>query len=151
MKTDAFADLLADAANLQDFLKRSLDRVIRTLKADSGSIYLYDESERRLVLRATQGFDKKLVGKFSLGLNEGLVGLTLREQKPVREARGRDNPAYLVVPALKEEDFQAYLSVPILRGTSPVGVIALQNRQAAAFRDEDVRLLRELGAQLSAA
>ena len=151
MKTDVFADLLADSANLQDFLKRSLDRVIRALKADAGSIYLYDESERRLVLRATQGFDKKLVGKFSLGLNEGLVGLTLREQKPVREARGRDNPAYIVVPALKEEDFQAYLSVPILRGTSPVGVIALQNRQAAAFRDEDVRLLRELGAQLSTA
>jgi phosphotransferase system enzyme I (PtsP) len=151
MKTDVFTELLRNSLDIQDFLKRALGWLIERLGSDAGSIYLYDESEKRLVLRATQGFDKNLVGKLSLSLNEGLVGLTLREQRTVKEARGRDHPDFLVVPELKEEDYKAFVSVPIYRGTTPVGVIALQNRRDARFSDEDVKSLRELGSGLSSA
>ena len=51
--------------------------------ADVCSIYIYDEIEQTLSLRATQGLDTRAIGIVKLSLEEGITGQALRELRPI--------------------------------------------------------------------
>ena len=60
-------------------LRETLDRVAATIatgmEVEVCSIYLFDAQRERLVLRATVGLERESVGRVSMKVNEGLVGL----------------------------------------------------------------------------
>ncbi len=64
-----------------DDLRETLDRaafaIASGMEAEVCSLYLFDPQRERIVLRATVGLDRESVGKVSMRLNEGLVGLVL--------------------------------------------------------------------------
>src|SRR6202451_676188 len=68
-------------------LRETLDRVAFAIasgmEAEVCSLYLFDPQRERIVLRATVGLDRESVGKVSMRLNEGLVGLGLEQDGPV--------------------------------------------------------------------
>src|SRR5258708_12775412 len=79
-----------------DDLRETLDRVAFAIasgmEAEVCSLYLFDPQRERLVLRATVGLDRESVGKVSMRLNQGLVGLGLEKTQP------RSHPAPLPHP-----------------------------------------------------
>ena len=70
-----------------DDLRETLDRVAFAIasgmEAEVCSLYLFDPQRERIVLRATVGLDRESVGKVSMRLSEGLVGLVLEQDEPV--------------------------------------------------------------------
>ena len=77
------AALLAGSDNIEDFLQNTVVMVSRHLNAEVGSIYLYDEQANELILKATIGLNPAAVEKVRMKIDEGLVGYTLNEMKPV--------------------------------------------------------------------
>ena len=85
--------------DIRDDLRETLDRVAFAIasgmEAEVCSLYLFDPQRERIVLRATVGLDRESVGKVSMRLSEGLVGLVLERRAGLRARR--DQPSALQV------------------------------------------------------
>ena len=143
------ARLFERSRSLREFLNEVVQTVAAHLRAPVASVYLYEEETTDLVLSATYGLAPESVGQVRLRLGEGVTGLALKELRPIREARGADNPAFRFFPGIREEKFDAFLAVPILRGFARIGVLVVQNRPGTTFSDQDVKALSVIASQLA--
>lgn len=156
---DGHLDLLSDAgemfttlagsADVNAVLQRAVRMVTQHLSADVCSIYLYREATSDLILSATVGLDEKGVGEVTLGIGEGLVGMALKELRPICEGAASTNPHYRHFPGLQEEAFDCFLAVPIQRGVERVGVIVAQRRAPHRFEEAEVIVLRSIASHLA--
>ena len=134
---------------LDAFLAKAVSTVAWHMRAAVCSIYLYEPETRQLVLRANQGLNPDLVGRLRLNIGEGITGMTLKEMRPICEARATDNPHYAHIPGSREEQFVSFLAVPILRKMNPVGVIVVQDPQWNYFTRNDIQALQVISSQLA--
>lgn len=141
------AGLFEKSQSLEDFLQTVVNIVAYHMNAAVCSVYLYEEEKEELVLTATQGLDLNHPVRLKLG--EGLTGTALKELRPIREGVGSNNPLYKFIPEIHEEEYEAYLAVPILRGLSRVGVLVLQDSVEDYFDDNDTKALQAIAAQLA--
>ena len=78
-------------------------------------VYLAEDGDRRLVMRAASEPYAHLVGHVALERGEGLAWWAIEHREPafIRENALAD-PRFKYVPELAEEKFQSLVSVPIL-------------------------------------
>lgn len=143
------AALMTESADIENFLQSTVVMVSRYLNADVCSIYLYDEKEKELILKATVGLDSGAVGRVRMKPGEGIVGITFEKLRPIREASAASNPNFKYFKETKEEQFESFLSVPITRGSNKIGVLSVQHKKYDFFNEIDVVVLRSLASQLA--
>ena len=117
---------LAGSTDIENFLFRLSEVVAAHMKAEVCSIYLLDEGSRDLVMRATVGLDPSSVGTIRLREGEGLIGTALKELRPILDNAASGNPRYSSFPRSGEEQFDAFLAIPVVRGIEKIGVLAVQ-------------------------
>ncbi len=143
------AGLFADRSNLKGFLFRVVKIIANHMKADVCSIYLWDENKGMLTLEATIGLNPAMVGQIHFALGEGITGLALKELRTIREDKGHLNPNFIPVAGAGEENYEAFLAVPILRGHERIGVLVVQHQSPGFFDDQDSRALKAIATQLA--
>jgi phosphotransferase system enzyme I (PtsP) len=143
------AALFEHSRNIDDFLQQAVSIVARHMNAGVCSIYLLDEKTDELMLQATEGLSTDSIGQVRLHVGEGITGTALKELRPIREGRGSENPHFKFVPGILEENYEAFLAVPILRGLKRIGVLVVQHAEPDFFTDNDVKALRAIAAQLA--
>jgi phosphotransferase system enzyme I (PtsP) len=74
---------LAGSSDLKSILNQIVEMVANHLHSDVCSIYLYDDQAESLTLRATVGLNPDRVGSVQIGIQEGLIGRSLRELRPI--------------------------------------------------------------------
>jgi phosphotransferase system enzyme I (PtsP) len=141
--------LFESQAGLTGFLQKVVSLVAYHMKAAACSVYLYDEDSQELILTANQGLNPEFIGKLHVKLGEGITGMALKELRAIREGRVAQNPNYKYIPNLHEDQYQAFLAVPILHGNRKVGVLVVQDPQPNYFTDNDVKAFRAIAAQLA--
>jgi GAF domain-containing protein len=136
--------------------------VAEVMHADVTAIFLYEDSGR-LVLRATRGLNPAAVGQISLALGEGITGWTAQFGKPVALADAWRDRRFAYLPALMEEPYHGWLSVPIIlfrantsdaptEATSKlIGVLNIQTRDAKEFTSEEVAFAEMVAGQIAIA
>ncbi len=106
-------------------------------------VYLLDESDRRLVLKAASEPFSDLIGDIVLERGEGLAWWALERREPafiLDDALA--DPRFKYVPELGEEKFQSLVSIPILaRDKSPMGVVSLHTEAPREFTKDEVDFL----------
>ena len=152
-------DLVCDIAELMSLAEEGQDRkemlqnvvttVARHMQADVCSIYIYDEENRELTLRATQGLSGNAIGFVKLKLGEGITGRAVRELRPICVGTASNSASYKFFPGIHEEEYEAFLAVPILRGLRRIGALVVQAREVNYFTPNDVKALRAIAAQLA--
>ncbi len=152
-------DLVCDIAELMSLAEEGQDRkellqsvvttVAKHMQADVCSIYIYDEENRQLTLRATQGLDRSAIGLVKLELGEGITGRAVRELRPICVGTASKSSSYRFFPGIHEEEYEAFLAVPILRGLRRIGALVVQAREINYFTPNDVKALRAIAAQLA--
>ena len=79
-------------------LKAALGIIVLRVKEAMGSqvcsVYLLDPETNRFVLMATEGLNKRSIGKVSMAPNEGLVGLVGTREEPLNLENAADHPRY---------------------------------------------------------
>ena len=139
------------APNLETVLDIIVRRVCKAMEAEVCSIYLLDEKGERWVLRANRGFDKKMTQRdISLGRDEGLAGLVAARGEPINLERAPEHPRFVTLPGIEEEDFSAYLGVPVMHRRQALGVLVVQQRARRRFDAGEEAFLVTLSAQLAA-
>jgi len=136
-------------AGLDAFLGKAVSTVAWHMRAAVCSIYLYEAETQELVLRANQGLNPILIGNLRLKIGEGITGTSLKEMKPICEARATENEHYKHISGSREEQFLSFLAVPILRKMNPVGVIVAQDPQWNYFTPNDIQALKVISSQLA--
>ncbi|MDF7798028.1 phosphoenolpyruvate--protein phosphotransferase [Pontiellaceae bacterium B1224] len=152
-------DLVCDIAELislaeggrdrRELLQKVVTSVAGHMHADVCSIYIYDEEHKELTLRATQGLDLMAIGEVKLKLGEGITGRAVRELRPICVGTASQSSSYKFFPGIHEEDYEAFLAVPILRGLRRIGALVVQAGEANYFTPNDVKALRAIAAQLA--
>src|SRR6058998_245484 len=139
--------------DLDQVLRQIIDLVIEVTRGDSCLVYLLDETQQCLVLRASKNPHPRIIGNISLRVGEGITGWVAREAKPVAIHRHAGKDArFKFFHNLPEDRYEAFLSVPIIAPTDRVsGVINVQHRRAHRHSEREKTLLSIIGHQVGGA
>lgn len=135
---------LRESSDVPFVLHELVHKIAQIMHADVCSLYLYDSDIRSLTLKATYGLNEELLDKLRLQVGEGLVGMTLKHQKPITVTNVRKSRNYKEIPELGESGLTSLLAVPLIYNNQPIGVLSVQTKLKRTFRKRDIQLLMSL-------
>ena len=116
------------ARNLPQVLSIIVKEVRDAMQAGVCSVYLFDDSDERYVLMATEGLRKESIGKVRLSMREGLVGLVAAKEEPLNLENADQHPNFAYFEETGEAPFHSFLGVPIIHHRKVLGVLVLQQQ-----------------------
>ncbi|QYJ85316.1 phosphoenolpyruvate--protein phosphotransferase [Shewanella mesophila] len=140
---------VAAADDLQSALSLLVTQTKSAMATQCCSIYILEEQQ--LVLSATDGLDPSAVGHVKMPLTQGLVGLVAEREEPINLADAPLHPRFKLFTEVAEEDFRAFLAVPIIYQKLILGVLVVQQADERQFSEAEEAFLMTLAAQLAVA
>lgn len=137
------------ATNLEEALRLIVRRVRTEMATQVCSIYLLDTDSQRYILMATEGLNQDAIGKVSLGIGEGLVGLVAKREEPINLGDAESHPHYRYFPETGEERFRSFLGTPIIHHGKVMGVLVVQQIEERHFDESEESFLVTLSVQLA--
>jgi signal transduction protein with GAF and PtsI domain len=135
---------IAAADPLHAVLTRVVQFVSTTVPCDSCFIYVLEEDD--LVLRASKTPHPDVVDRLKLRVGQGITGWVAEHRQPVAVGKHAfQDPRFQTFNELPEDQYEAFLSVPVLSRGKLVGVINLQSRQPQAYTRRDIQLISTIG------
>ncbi|QIZ82957.1 phosphoenolpyruvate--protein phosphotransferase [Bermanella marisrubri] len=138
------------AEDLDSALTLLVNRVQSAMQTQVCSVYVLDKPNKRYVLRATKGLNPVAVGKVSLAIGEGLVGLVAAREEPINLDDASSHPKYRYLSETGEEKFNSFLGVPIIHQKQILGVLVVQQSEARRFDESEEAFMVTMSAQLAA-
>ncbi|MGI9251563.1 MAG: phosphoenolpyruvate--protein phosphotransferase [Pseudohongiellaceae bacterium] len=137
------------AENLQSAMDIIVTRVREALDAQACWVFLLDEAINSYVLMAAEGLSKQAVGQVRLAVSEGLVSHVAQQAEPLNLPDASLHPDYHYLKGTGEEQFHAFLGVPIIHHREVLGVIVVRRTDRQRFDESEEALLVTLSAQLA--
>ena len=137
------------AADLKAALTIIVQRVKEAMGSHVCSVYLLDPETNRFVLMATEGLNKRSIGKVSMAANEGLVGLVGTREEPLNLQNAADHPRYRYFAETGEERYASFLGAPIIHHRRVMGVLVIQQKENRQFDEGEEAFLVTMSAQLA--
>jgi len=127
-------------------VKLIVDSISQSIGVDVCSLYRINENHE-MVMLASHG----LVARKDIKIpaNEGLVGLVAKNRHTLNIADAPSHSDYYYVPHSKEENFQSFCGVPLVRFGEVIGVLVVQSRQAQQLDEASEAFLVTLASQLA--
>lgn len=133
---------------LDDALCILVSELAKAIMAEAVSVYLIDNKNAEYVLIATEGLNKSAQFKVRIPIDSGLIGLIGRREEPINIENANLHPEFYQNPLLKEEQFNAFMGVPIIQHRKLYGVLIAQRKESSFFDDAEEAFLITLAAQL---
>ena len=140
---------VSTAPDLESVLDLIVRRIQRAMRTQVCSVYLYDDEAERYSLMATQGLNPDAVGKVSLASSEGIVSVVGQRAEPINLEDASLHPRYTYLKDTGEEQFHAFLGVPIIHHRDVLGVLVVQQKEVRRFDESEEAFLVTLSAQLA--
>lgn len=137
------------ARDLPASLSIIVQRVRAAMRSHVCSVYLYNADTDRYVLMASEGLNKRAIGKVSMGSNEGLVGLVGSRAETLSLEDATSHPRFLYFAETGEERYASFLGTPIIHHRQVMGVLVVQQKERRQFDEGDEAFLITMSAQLS--
>jgi phosphotransferase system, enzyme I, PtsP len=139
------------ARSLGQVLSIIVKEVRSAMQAGVCSVYLFDESDQRYVLMASEGLRSESIGKVRLAMREGLVGLVAAKEEPLNLENADKHPNFAYFEETGESPYHSFLGVPIIHHRKVLGVLVLQQETLRKFGGEEEAFVVTVCAQLSGA
>ncbi|HPF57590.1 MAG TPA: phosphoenolpyruvate--protein phosphotransferase [Candidatus Competibacteraceae bacterium] len=140
---------VSTAPDLPSALAITVNRIRDTMSVAACTIYLADEDNREYVLTATAGLNPQAVGRIRLSHNQGLVSLVAERQEPLNLEDAHRHPRFYAVPEAGEENYHAFLGVPLIQYRRVLGMLTVQHTATRLFHLDEVDFLVTIAAQLA--
>ncbi|OUS24065.1 phosphoenolpyruvate--protein phosphotransferase [Gammaproteobacteria bacterium 45_16_T64] len=138
------------AEDLPSALTVMVQRIKESMGTEVCSIYLLEHKSNQYYLMATQGLKQSAVGQTRLGYAEGLVGHVGLREEPINLENAPSHPKFLHLPETGEDEFSAFLGVPIIHHRKNLGVLVVQQSSCRRFDQDEEAFLVTMSAQLAA-
>jgi diguanylate cyclase (GGDEF)-like protein len=150
---------MIDIGDLKNLLKFILKQAIETTDSQKGSLMLFDQNTKRLVVRVVQGLpDKKTEEAINAGelncrtfaVSEGIAGKVFETKEPLIINAAEKDERYL---ENRNSNVESILCIPLVVSDEAIGVINITNKNInkGCFTSEDLQLLIALGNQAAVA
>jgi phosphotransferase system enzyme I (PtsP) len=144
---------IVQEVNAAKDLKAALGIIVLRVREAMGSqvcsVYLLDPETERFVLMATEGLNKRAIGKVSMAPNEGLVGLVGTREEPLNLEHASEHPRYRYFAETGEERYASFLGAPIIHHRKVMGVLVIQQKEQRQFDEGEEAFLVTMSAQLA--
>ena len=136
-------------------LDRVLDLIIhkgiQIVKAERGSVMLFDHKKEELYIKSSVRLSKKTVSAVRIKPGEGIAGWVFKEGKPLLVKEGGKDPRFKKFENVDEE-LKSIISVPLKIKDQVIGVINVDNkRKGDFFNKDDLQLLSTFANQAAIA
>ncbi|MEM9422880.1 MAG: GAF domain-containing protein, partial [Pseudomonadota bacterium] len=129
-----------------------LDSLVKSIAinivADVCSIYVR-RADDVLELFATEGLNPEAVHTTRLSLSEGLVGWVARHRRTINLSDAKSHEAFSYREETKEDPYNAFLGVPVVRSGQVLGVLVIQSVATKGFSDEEVDVAQTVATVLA--
>ncbi|MDQ5908613.1 MAG: Phosphoenolpyruvate--protein phosphotransferase, partial [Pseudomonadota bacterium] len=137
------------APDLSSTLAITVNRIRDAMQVAACTVYLADEDNREYVLMATAGLNPQAIGRVRLHRQQGLIGLVADRQEPLNLPDAPRHPRFYPVCEVCEEDYHAFLGVPLIQYRRVLGVLTVQHTATRQFHSTEVDFLVTIAAQLA--
>jgi phosphotransferase system, enzyme I, PtsP len=141
--------LILQSHDLDETLRNVVNLVARRMRTEVCSIYLLDNDQETLRLRASKGLSRRAIGKVTMRIGEGLTGIAAQKRHAIAIEEPQDHPSYRYFKETGEERFHSFLGVPLFDRSNPLGVIVLQTKEVRQFSKEEISALATIAFQIS--
>ena len=123
--------IVSSGLTLDEMLRELIRLAVQVTACDACLIYLA-EPEGDVVLRASQLPHTDEIGHIRIKLGEGVTGWVAEHKSAVALAsKAAADKRFKKFPALIEDTYEAFLSVPLVSGGDVIGVINVHHKERA--------------------
>ena len=126
---------------IEDILRLIVTVTAEAMHSKICSLWLLDETERILKLRATQSISEDYLQERSLKMGEGIVGKVAVTRKPCSVINVLENDAYKEKELAKKEGLVSMLSVPMVVKDRVLGVVNCYTSRLHEFTETEQNVL----------
>ena len=140
--------------DLETVLTTIVAKAVQLSGTEAGAIYVFDELQRELRLRATYGMDQEMIDALTqrrIGLDDPNVVSALAQSEPIQVADLRDEAPNEISEITLHAGFRARLLALLMRGEDVVGLLVVRRRAPGAFPQNTVDLIKTFAAQSAVA
>src|SRR5713226_7889078 len=143
------AQLASSARDWDEMLRIVIDRTTDAMRAEVSSLYLLERREGILRLVATNGLNRRGIGRVTLRLGEGITGWVANAHVPLSVRDVRTEPRWKRIPTVDDERFTSMLSVPLVARDEIIGVMNVQTVEPRDFGREEIDFLQTIANQVA--
>lgn len=146
------SSIISSERTLDEMLGEIIGLTVQVTECDACLVYLLDQASGEVVLRASQVPHADELGALRLKVGEGVTGWVAENRSVVAlSANASRDSRFKLFPALVEDSYEAFLSVPLVTGGELVGVINVHHRERHQHTPDEVALLTFIGEQMGTA
>ena len=144
--------VITSSLDLRVTLNVLLGQILQLLNVDAASVLLYQPELRSLEFAAGQGFRTRTLQSTNLHLGQGFAGQAAMQRRIVKVFDlDKLNTGFLRSPEFRNEEFVAYLGVPLIAKGNIIGVMEIYSRQQFGPDEEWMDFLETLAGQAAIA
>ncbi len=146
------SNIVSSERSLDEMLGEIIGLTVQVTECDACLVYLIEKETGDIVLRASQVPHAQDLGTLRLAMGEGITGWVAEHKSVVAlpSSAANDN-RFRRFPALVEDTYEAFLSVPLISAGEMVGVINVHHREAHPHTSDEVGLVTFIGEQMGGA
>lgn len=143
---------LASTLDLDALLKRIIHLALDLSGGQAASILIYDETNRQLTFQSTTNMDEPSIRGISVPLEGSIAGwAVLHQEIAVVDDVHQDARFYQNVEKTTHFPTSNLVAVPLMTKGKVLGVLETLNKSCGQFTEEDLVVLKALGAQAAVA
>jgi uroporphyrinogen-III synthase len=146
------SNIVSSELSLDEMLGEIVGLTAQVTECDACLVYLLELETGEIVLRASQVPHANDLGNLRMKMGEGVTGWVAEHKAVVAlPSNAAADVRFKRFPALIEDTYEAFLSVPLVSGGVVIGVINVHHREAYQHSPEEVALLTFVGEQMGGA
>ena len=138
---------IASGLYLEDVLRLIVTVTANVMNSKICSLWILDERDRKLKLKATQSISEEYLKERSLAMGEGVVGHVALHNKPMAILNVLKEPLYKEKKLAKKEGLVSMLSVPMCIKDRVIGVINCYTSYPHPFSKSEEEMLTTVANQ----
>lgn len=146
------SNIVSSQLSLDEMLGEIVGLTAQVTGCDACLVYLLDPATDEVVLRASQVPHATALGNLRMQVGEGVTGWVAEHKSVVALATNAPSDRrFKQFPALVEDTYEAFLSVPLVSGGDVIGVINVHHREPHPHTADEISLLTFVGEQMGSA
>jgi len=144
--------IVSSQRNLDEMLGEMVGLTVQVTECDACLVYLLEPDSGEIVLRASQVPHAAELGNLRIKMGEGVTGWVAEHRSVVALSQNAaSDRRFKRFPALVEDTYEAFLSVPLVSGGELIGVLNVHHREVHEHKPEEISLLTFVGEQMGVA
>ncbi|MBS1873527.1 MAG: GAF domain-containing protein [Acidobacteria bacterium] len=146
------SNIVASELSLDEMLGEIIGITSQVTGCDACLVYLIEQESGEIVLRASQVPHAADLGYLRMKMGEGVTGWVAEHKSVVAlSSCAATDHRFKRFPALIEDTYEAFLSVPLVNKGDVIGVINVHHRKEHVHTPDEVALLTFVGEQMGTA